>query len=119
MKRKIDYLVEGGLRIISPPEDVVAMVTDHSRKTGDIERVSRTDLEVIALAKHLNGTILSDDYSIQNIAKSLSLPYKTLSERGIEQVFHWELRCRGCGRYYRERHDECPICGSELRTCKK
>jgi UPF0271 protein len=119
MKRRLNFLIESGLRVISPSEHTIREVRRCAEDTGDIARVSEADLEILSLAKELDAVLLSDDYSIQNIASKLKVDFKGVAQDGITEVFKWEYRCKGCGRYWEKMHDACPVCGSELRTARK
>ena len=106
------------LRTSEPTSASIKKVKEAARKTGDSGRVSPTDVEVLALAIDMEATLLTDDYSIQNLAAVLSIPYKSVGMRGIKKVFKWKYRCSGCGRVYDVQHEECPTCGSALRSVR-
>ncbi len=89
------------------------------RSTGDSRRLSETDIEVLALALELGYQIVTDDYSIQNLATVLGVPFRGLDQKGIGAVFEWEARCKGCGKRFPAAVKECDICGSETRTARK
>ncbi len=94
-------------------------VKEEARKTGDLGRLSPVDLSVLALALDMDGTILTDDYSIQNVAKSMGMPYRAVGTAGIKKKFKWNYCCIGCGKWFKEKSDECPICGSAMRAHRK
>jgi UPF0271 protein len=119
MRRRLDFLLESGLRVMSPSEDTIKEVRKCAEETGDIARISEADLEILSLAKELDAILLSDDYSIQNIASKLKVDFKGVAQDGITEIFKWEYRCKGCGRYWEKMHDACPVCGSELKTAQK
>ena len=112
------------LQLAQPGPQAMEQVKEASRRTGDMGRLSRTDSELVALSLELGATLISDDYSIQNVALELGVKVLSLSERGIQEKRNWTLRCRGCGRYFQdERLQEkgalCPVCGSGLRKVRK
>jgi UPF0271 protein len=119
MKRQLDFLIESGLKVLSPSERSMEEVVKVAEDTGDIARVSEADLEILSLAKELNAILLSDDYSIQNIASKMGVEFQGISQEGITKTIKWRFRCKGCGRYWEEMHKECPVCGSELKTTRK
>jgi len=90
-----------------------------AKKSGDIGRLSDVDVTVIALALDLGGTILTDDYSIQNVAKIMNVEYKPVGMKGIKKVEKWNYQCTGCKKWFKETSPECPICGHTLRSCRK
>lgn len=119
MKRKLGYLIESGLKVLSPSENVVEIVRNFAKKTKDIERISKADLEILALALDLNAVLLTDDYSLQNLASFLKIKYQPILQIGITKEIEWRYRCKGCGRYFEKMYNECPVCGSKLKTTFK
>lgn len=119
MKRQLDYLIESGLKVISPSEETLMDIISAAEKTGDIARVSQADLEILGLAKEMDAVLLTDDYSIQNLASELDVKYKGISQDGITKTIKWRIRCTGCGRYWDKMHESCPVCGSQLKTTRK
>jgi len=118
MKRKVEYLQILGLKICSPSKSAVEKVEKHAKKTGDIERVSKTDIDVLALALDLDATLLTDDYSIQNLAHGLGVRYQSLCQKGISEELAWYYRCKGCGKFFDKMYKSCPVCGSEMKTTR-
>jgi UPF0271 protein len=119
MKRRLDFLIESGLKILSPSEKSKEEIVSVAENTGDVARVSDADMEILALAKELKAILLTDDYSIQNIASKLGVEFKGISQEGITKTIKWRIRCKGCGRYWEKMHKMCPVCGSELKTTRK
>lgn len=117
-RRQLDYLLEAGLRVIPPTPASVGAAEEAATRTGDLAKLSEADLEVIALAKDLNAFVVTDDYAIQNVAATLKIPFQPANQTGIQEVVHWEYRCRGCGKDYRELAKECIVCGSEVRAVR-
>ena len=117
--RMFQFLIEAGLKIISPHHDMIQVVEKIILKTGD--QLSEADEELLALAlefrdkEDVSVTIVTDDYGIQNIADELDIKYHGIDQRGITKKFKWVWRCQGCGRIFMEKMDICPICGSELK----
>jgi UPF0271 protein len=116
-------LLEAGLEVRDP----VSLETAKRKAgaTGDLEKLSETDLSIIALALELeDAKVVSDDFRIQNVLKSVNKPFESAGEIGdqtIREVWTWTFRCRGCGRYFEEQQkkDECPICGSNVRKYRR
>jgi len=118
--RIFQFLLESGLEIRSPSKEMFKVVEEVAVKTGDIDRLSSTDKELLALAVELmreenKVIILTDDYAIQNIAAELGIEYRGMSQRGITKKFKWIWRCRGCGMVFTEKTTICPRCGSEVK----
>jgi len=117
--RDLDLLSDISVKIVEPSSSNVGRVKKAAERTGDIGRLSTTDMDILALALDIDGIILTDDYSVQNLAKHLGIDHRAGVEKGIKKEFEWHWRCRGCGRYFDEEKVDCPICGSELRSVRK
>ena len=92
MKRRLDYLVESGLKVISPGKVTIETVRKCAQKTGDIARVTEADIEILSLAMELNAVLLTDDYSIQNLAAMLNVNYQGIAQEGITKKSKWSFR---------------------------
>lgn len=91
-------------------------------ETGDIDRLSNADKEILALALDINredgkeAIILTDDYSIQNMAHVLNIKFENINQLGITKRFKWIYQCRGCGKKFKENIKTCPICGARTKN---
>ena len=116
------FLIEKGLTIHYPSKKSIDKIRNISNETGDVDRLSETDVEVLSLALDINtdsnkeAIILTDDYSIQNIAHTLNMKFESISQRGITKKFIWSHRCLGCGKNFKENLKICPICGSATKS---
>lgn len=109
---------EDRLIVSEPSAASMERVREAAARTGDDARLSPVDMEVLALAMDQGGVILTDDYSIQNLARALGLEYRPVGLKGIREVIVWRYRCRGCGRTFDKNMPDCPICGSALRSVR-
>lgn len=116
--KKLQRMKAAGLKVIAPSGSLIEEVNKKAKRTGDYLRLSDTDVEVVALAMYLDGVILTDDYSIQNISKEMHIPFEGIAQDEIEEEYTWRYRCRKCGRWYREETEICQTCGGEVRTVK-
>ena len=66
----------------------------------------------------MKAPLISDDYSIQNVANVLGIECIPMEQRGIKKVYYWKYKCRGCGKVYDRHIKECQICGKELKPFK-
>jgi len=115
-RRKLEYLKEVRLAVQEPSRAAIEAIRAKCRATGDDARLSEADVQVLALAFETSGTILSDDYSIQNTASVLGIPYRPISQKGIREVFVWRYRCTGCRKFLDQNLPECPVCGAKVRS---
>lgn len=122
--RSMQFLKEKGLQVSSPSEEAIRKVHRVAEETGDVARLSDADIDLLALAvdrqkQGADVVILTDDYSIQNVAFSLGIMFKSVSENGITKKFVWRYMCTGCKRKYKEHIKTCPICGKHVKTIVK
>ena len=120
---RFDAAVERGrLEVREPSSHYLDMAKESSRKIGDIISLSEADLQVLALAMELKArghapTIVTDDYSIQNVAKKIGVDFTPLTTYGIRYYLQWVLFCPGCRKKYPSDYesDICEICGTRLK----
>lgn len=87
--------------------------------TGDLPRLSPVDLDILALALATGETLFTDDYSLQNVCRSVSHPFEAVSNKRSRQQWSWELRCIGCRATKKaesQKEEECDICGSPMKV---
>jgi len=110
--RSFQFLKEKGLAIHAPSKESINKIHRISLETGDNGRLSIADIEVLALAadfcQEKEVVILTDDYSIQNVAHVLHIPFETVSQPGITKRFKWIYRCSGCRKKFKENIKICP-----------
>ncbi|OYT54740.1 MAG: hypothetical protein B6U72_01340 [Candidatus Altiarchaeales archaeon ex4484_2] len=108
---------KGEMVVEEPGNDYIKKVREVAGETGDIQRLSDVDIELIALALEKKYLLLSDDYSIQNMCRHLGIKYGRGMRDGINERLEWFMLCEGCGRRipYDAAMKECSVCGSELR----
>jgi len=110
------------LHIKEPSAEFVKRVKDASRTVGDISFLSEADLQVLALALEVRNSgekplIVTDDYSIQNVANQLGVEFAPLMTFGIKFRLQWIRYCPACYRKYPSDYKlkNCKICGTELK----
>ncbi len=118
MSAPLEAILETQVRVLSPGPEALGRVRAASERTGDSHRLSPTDVALLALALDARATVVTDDYSIQNVARALGVPYETVMEQGIADLWQWTYRCTGCGKEWPEWHEECPTCGAALKTAR-
>jgi UPF0271 protein len=116
-KCRYEALVAQGLQVRSPSPASTAAILAAAQKTGDADRISGTDIEILALARDLGATVISDDFAVQNIAHELGVATHPIQQRGAKKRV-WKFRCSGCKKFYRA-SGECPVCGSPIKRTIK
>ncbi len=113
------------LMILEAKREKVREVEKVAFKTGDLGYLSAADLETLALAlemreQGLEPIILTDDFSIQNVAKHLNIRVVSIITTGIKRMIKWIKYCPACGAVYTNRNiKKCQICGTTLKRKPK
>lgn len=112
----------GKLRVKTPSIHFLDKVKESSKAVGDVLYLSQVDLQVLALALELKSTthdplIVTDDYSIQNVANQIGIDFASLMTFGIRYRLYWILYCPACHRKYPSdyKFKSCQVCGTKLR----
>ena len=124
---RFNAAVENGkLMILNPKDSFFQEILEASKKVGDMRYLSEADLRVLALALELknsglNPLIVTDDYSIQNVANKIGVDFTSLMTFGIKFRFKWILYCPACYRKYPPDYKpkDCEVCGTELKRKPK
>ena len=107
------------LRVSDCSQESLDAVTKCARRTGDLGRLSPVDMTVIALGLDTKGTVMSDDYSILNVCRVMGIDCMPVGTGGIKKVEKWNYQCIGCRKWFKEKLDECPVCGSPMRAHRR
>jgi len=120
---RFNAAVESGkLKVQMPSQRSIDKVKESSKTVGDALFLSEADMHVLALALELKDagyspSIVTDDYSIQNVANQIGISFTSLMTFGIRFRLYWILYCPACHRKYPAdyRLKKCRICGTELK----
>ncbi|UCE80762.1 MAG: nucleic acid-binding protein [Methanobacteriota archaeon] len=116
MGDRLDLLLATKVKILSPSKESLIQVLAESKASGDLTRLSSADKEILALALDLGYELVTDDYSIQNVAAALGVSCRPLDQNGISRTIVWESVCTGCRKRFAAHVEECDICGSATKT---
>jgi UPF0271 protein len=112
----------GKVKVKKPSNEHWNKVKEVAKKVGDAFFLSETDLQILALASELNtenGTpkIVTDDYSIQNVATQLGIEFVSLTTFGISRFLKWIRYCPACRKKYAAdfKSTICDVCGTDLK----
>tara|TARA_Y100000780_G_C13662323_1_gene409137 strand:+ start:540 stop:1058 length:519 start_codon:yes stop_codon:yes gene_type:complete len=109
----------GNLRISDPESEFIDTAKKIAERTGDLVKMSKADLSILALAFELNDSnplIVTDDYAVANVAKFSGIKVSYVMSKGITKVGKWIRFCRVCGILYKKNEQQCMICGNRLRS---
>ena len=121
---RYDIAKEEGLRVEAVEEPFLEEIIKQAECTRDIERLSKTDIGILAKALEYNKKedietiLITDDFAVQNIAARLDIEVAPVAQRIIKDKIIWQKQCIGCFRHFKD-GDECPVCGSPLRKKMK
>ena len=124
---RFNAAVENGkVLILKPKDSFFQEIREASKKVGDMRYLSEADMQVLALALELKSRgstplIVTDDYSIQNVANKIDVEFTSLMTFGIKFRFKWILYCPACYRKYLPdyKSKDCEVCGTELKRKPK
>ena len=123
VKVRFETAIESGkLKVKIPSEEFSKNVRASATAVGDSFKLSETDMQLLALALELKASgytpqIVTDDYSIQNVATQMGIEFLALATFGIKRLLEWIRYCPACHREYPAncKSKECQICGTELK----
>ncbi len=116
--RRYDSWLAIGLQVRSAPDKTRDRVEETALDAGNLGRLSDADLSLIALALELQGTLVTDDHTMLDVALRLAVPTRTVNTTGIAGTLDFRPRCTGCGRWFdvMPKRDECTVCGSPVKA---
>jgi UPF0271 protein len=124
LRLKISSLVTSlNLTVLSPKDTYRDKIETISMEMGEKNSLSSTDKSVLALTlqlqdeKSIDTTLISDDYSVQNISTILGLKNRGIANQGIKRIYKWKIYCPGCKNEFQEMPltRECNICGTLVK----
>ena len=123
IKTRFETAIESGkLKVKPPSQQALDFAKASASKVGDWFKLSEVDIQLLALAVEMKTEgyapeIVTDDYSIQNVATQLEIEFVSLATFGIKRLMEWIKYCPACHRQYRTdcKTKECQVCGTELK----
>ena len=124
---RFNTAIESGKIIVLKPQDsFLQEIQEAAKNLGDMRYLSKADMQVLALALELKSEgstplVVTDDYSIQNVANKIGVEFTALMTFGIKKRFKWILYCPACYRKYPSDYEfeSCEVCGTELKRKPK
>ncbi len=112
---RIESLKSQGLKIVEIDDKDI----DNIKKRLNCKNLSDTDISLIALCfklreKGYNPVLITNDYSLQNIAKILGFEVLGIGSKRIRKVYFPIKYCKNCKIYYSDDEKFCKNCNSKL-----
>lgn len=117
-RRHVDNLLAAGARTTDADAGARERVRAEAARGGDLPRLSRADVDVLAIALQMDAELVTDDYTVQNVARRLGVPVRGVEQKGITEGYRFIPRCTGCRRILEAMADECPTCGSPVKMIR-
>jgi len=113
------YISSKKLRVAKPSKRMMLRILEEAKKIGEEGKLSKTDVEVAALGLALqsqgrNPTVLTDDYSLQNLLSKIGVRFKKVGLRGIRRRMEYVFVCKNCNQVYRRYRVTCCVCGAPV-----
>jgi len=112
----------GKVEVRNPKKAFLEKAKVFASTVGDSFFLSETDLQVLALSLELmkegySPTIVTDDYSIQNVASEMNVQFAPLSTFGIRRRLQWIRYCPACHKEYPANYKSlrCQVCGTRMK----
>ena len=102
-----------GLKIVEPNEKSLELVSKKATETGDYDVLSSMDLKILALGYELKGTIVSDDFAIQNVSLYMQVEIIGCNGNKIKEIRKWKYKCSACNKITVKKEITCSVCGSK------
>lgn len=109
---RLELALERGLVVLDPSAGALGVVDAGAVSSGDADRLSATDRDLLALALEHGGILVTDDFALQNAAIRLRVACRPIAQRRAAPRRRG-YRCAGCGRYG-DGPGECPVCGAAI-----
>jgi endoribonuclease Nob1 len=112
----------GKIKVRAPRQEFLDGAKVFASKLGDSYLLSKADTQLLALALELKAEgyapqIVTDDYSIQNVATKMGVEFLALATFGIKRLLEWIRYCPACHKEYPPNcaTKECLVCGTQLK----
>ena len=123
VKMRFEMAIEcGKVKVKEPSQEATSKMETYANKVGDAHKLSEADKQLLALTIDLkkNGytpQIVTDDYSIQNVAAQIGVEFLSLATFGIKRLLEWIRYCPACHKQYNAdcKFKACQVCGTELK----
>ncbi len=118
-KQYFENMLATNLKIMKAQKNSYDVVNKQAKETGDYDVLSKVDIDIVALGYECNGTIITDDFAIQNVALALDVKFLSCSGKIISEKRAWRYKCTACNHKEKIKLKNCSVCGNnEIRRIK-
>jgi UPF0271 protein len=110
-RMRFDVMQNRGLSVCKADTATTDRVRKTAKESGDLQVLSETDISVIALGLFFSGTVVSDDFAVQNVCCHLKIPVQNMMQKKA-RCRVWKNICSGCGMEIPVDEENCSVCGS-------
>lgn len=123
VKMRFEMAIENGkVKVKMPSQEAISKMEAYANNVGDAHKLSEADKQLLALTIDLKTAgytpqIVTDDYSIQNVATQIGVEFLSLTTFGIKRLLEWIRYCPACQKQYAAdcKFKDCLVCGTELK----
>ena len=101
------------LKVMKAQKNSYDVVNKEAKETGDYDVLSKVDMDILALGYECKGTIITDDFAIQNVALALEVKFLSCSGKVISEKRVWRYKCTACNHKEKMKLKNCSVCGNE------
>ncbi|MFL2939745.1 MAG: NOB1 family endonuclease [Candidatus Poseidoniales archaeon] len=101
------------LKVMKAQKNSYDVVNKEAKETGDYDVLSKVDVDILALGYECKGTIITDDFAIQNVALALDVKFLSCSGKIISERRAWRYKCTACSHKEKVKLKNCSVCGNE------
>lgn len=101
------------LKVMKAQKNSYDVVNKEAKETGDYDVLSKVDMDILALGYECKGTIITDDFAIQNVALALEVKFLSCSGKVISEKRAWRYKCTACNHKEKVKLKNCSVCGNE------
>ena len=101
------------LKVMKAQKDSYDVINKEAKETGDYDVLSKVDMDILALGYECKGTIITDDFAIQNVALALDVKFLSCSGKIISERRAWRYKCTACSHKEKVKLKNCSVCGNE------
>ena len=101
------------LKVMKAQKNSYDVVNKEAKETGDYDVLSKVDMDILALGYECKGTIITDDFAIQNVALALDVKFLSCSGKIISERRAWRYKCTACNHKEKVKLKNCSVCGNE------